>query len=304
MKYLWLAGLVSACTLAAQSKPDAGSIAGHVFDSLTGEPLRKATVTAITSSPMRQLVDDTDAEGKFQFTGLPAGTYKLFASRAGFLDHAARRPILLGTGEDVADSEIRLPPQGVVAGRVLDEDDDPAAGTRVFILKQAYRNGRKQWNTVADAVANDTGEYRLAKLAPRYYILLARSELPRINNRFGESPKATYIPTYYPNASTQEAALPLEVGVGADLRDTDIHLLKRALPPLFHVTGRVVGAPADSPRITVTSIGADQLDCYGGDALARPPEYAFDLASRPGQCTILATCADSARQAHRPHPVR
>jgi protocatechuate 3,4-dioxygenase beta subunit len=288
MRHLLLAGLVSACTLAAQPKPGAGSIEGHVFNSLTSEPLRKATVT-LTTAQMRQLVDDTDAEGKFRFTGLPPGTYKLSASRAGFLDHGARRPISLSSDEDVMDSEIRLPPQGVITGRILDEDNDPAPGTQVFVYKQAYRDGRQRWNIVAGAFANDAGEYRLAKLTPGRYIVSARPQLPPSHNRFGENPKAAYVPTYYPNASTQQAALPVEVGVGADIRDIDIHLFKRTMPPVFHVTGKVVGAPADSPLITVSSLGVDEFECYGGEAVARPPEYTFDLISRPGQCTIDAS---------------
>jgi len=63
MKHLWLAGLLSACTLAAQPSPGAGSIEGHVFNSLTGAPVRKATVNL--SAPQVRLVADTDAEGRF-----------------------------------------------------------------------------------------------------------------------------------------------------------------------------------------------------------------------------------------------
>src|ERR1035437_8887932 len=64
MKYFLLGAFVSACTLAAQSNPDARSIEGHVFNSVTSAPIRKATVILtnpkITARQIR-LVADTDA---------------------------------------------------------------------------------------------------------------------------------------------------------------------------------------------------------------------------------------------------
>jgi len=293
MKRLWLAWLISACTLAAQSKPGAGSIEGSVFNSVTAEPVRKAYVT-LTGPPVGQLADQTDAAGKFQFSGLPPGTYKISASHTGFIDRAARRPITLGPNQDVADSEIRLPPQGVIAGRALDEDGDPAPGARVSIFRQVYRDGKKQWSGFDQAITNDVGEYRIAKLAPGRYILVARNEHPRLSSRFGESAKLSYVPTYYPNASSQQAALPVEVGLGADVSDIDIRLIKRVLPPVFHVSGRVTGVPADSPTIIVSSIGADEFECGNfGNSLALPPDYAFDITTRAGQCTISASILDA-----------
>src|SRR5579862_6349617 len=125
MKCAWFAALVFACTLAAQTKPGNGSIEGHVFNSVNRAPVRKATVNLTTSQNQIWLVAETNAEGRFQFTALPPGTYKLSATQSGFFDHAARRPIALGQDEHVADAEIRLPPQGVITGRIVDEDGDP-----------------------------------------------------------------------------------------------------------------------------------------------------------------------------------
>ena len=75
--------------LAETPLPGSGSIAGHVLNSLTSAPIRKATVI-LTASQIR-LVAVTDAEGRFQFAALPPGNYRLSASRAGFLDHEADR---------------------------------------------------------------------------------------------------------------------------------------------------------------------------------------------------------------------
>ncbi len=284
MTRLLLTGFMSVCTLAAQPKAGAGSIEGHVFNSLTGEPLRKATVI-LTASQIR-LVDNTDAAGRFQFTGLPEGTYRLSASHAGFLEHPARRPVSLGAKENVTGSEIRLAPQGVIAGRVLDENNDPTPGAIVTIFKQVYRDGRKQWDRLnLSSIANDAGEYRSPALTPGRYLLRAYTQRSQPNNAYGDRPKSFDSPAYYPSAPTQQEASSVEVGAGAQVPGIDIHLFKRATPPSFRVTGKVVGAPPGSV-ISIALIG-DEFDC-GGGGTAGPPDYAFELTSHPGQCSISA----------------
>jgi Carboxypeptidase regulatory-like domain len=121
-----LAGLVN-ILLHAGGTADTGYCLhrSSVFKTVTSEPLRKAIVT-LDGLQIGRLLDETDAAGKFQFTGLPPGTYGISASHTGFIDRAARRPITLGPNQDVSDSEIRLPPEAVIAGSVLDEDGDPA----------------------------------------------------------------------------------------------------------------------------------------------------------------------------------
>jgi hypothetical protein len=143
MNYVFLVGLVCSCTLAAQPAPGTGSIEGHVFNLLTGAPVRKATVE-LQATQIR-LSADTDAEGRFQFTALPAGSFSLSAKHPGFLDRVVRRPMAIGQDGHVTDVEIRLPPLSAVSGRILDEDGDPVGGARVTIFRQVYRDGRKQW---------------------------------------------------------------------------------------------------------------------------------------------------------------
>lgn len=190
MKCFWLAGFVFSCTLAAQSNPAAASSEGHVLSSLTGTPLRNATVVLTAPTAPIRLVADTDAEGRFQFIGLPPGTYRLSASRTGFLERATRRPIPLGPNDQVTDAEIRLPPQGVIAGHVLDENGEPVDRARVRVSKQIYRNGRRQWDRLnAVSETNDAGEYRIANLTPGRYLLEAFNTRPPMDNRYGAPPR-------------------------------------------------------------------------------------------------------------------
>jgi protocatechuate 3,4-dioxygenase beta subunit len=296
MKCFLLAGFVSACTLAAQSNPGAASLEGHVLNALTGAPLRKATVVLTAPTSPIRLIADTDAEGRFQFIGLPPGTYKLSASRTGFLDRPARRPIPLGPNDQVRDAEIRLPPQSVIAGHVLDERGEPVDRARVAIFKQVYRDGRKQWDRInAVPETNDTGEYRFPNLRPGRYLLQAFNLRPEIDNQYGNPPKMFYVPAYYPNAPSQLQASPVDVGTGAEVRGIDIHLFKVARPPDVHVRGRVTGVPADSQiLVSVSLLPVDGGPFGGGSTVASPPDYAFDLSTPPGQYTVFGNVYSSA----------
>jgi hypothetical protein len=291
MKYSLLAGLVSACTLAAQS-----SIEGHVFNSLSGAPLRKANVVLTAPTSEIRLVANTDAEGKFEFIGLPPGTYRVSASRSGFVERPTRRPIQLGPNNQVTDAEIRLPPQSVIAGRVLDEDSEPVDRARIAVFKQTYRNGSRQWDRLGPvSETNDAGEYRLTNLTPGRYLLQAYNTRPQNDNRFGDPPKMFYVWVYYPNVLSQEQALPVSVAAGAELRGIDIHLFKISRPPTVRIRGRVTGLQADSP--VIVSFAADGA-FFGGSTSAGPPDYAFELSAPPGQYTISANVYSGGQEAY------
>lgn len=307
MKYFLLAGIVSACTLVAQSNPGAGSIEGHVFNSVTSAPIRKATVMLTTPQiTARQiwLVADTDATGKFQFTGLPPGAYRLTASHSGFFDHPARRPVSVGPSDHVTDAEIRLPPQSVIAGHILDEDGDPVGGARVWIFKQVYQDGRKQWERLNIApLASETGEYRLSGLAAGRYLLQALNLRPEVNSRYGDSdkPKMVHVQTYYQNAQSQQAALPVDVGVGAEVRGIDIHLITLVRPPIapsVHVRGKVIGVPPDSQVLVSVRLLPPVGASFYATNIASPPYYTFEVSAPPGPYTVLGNVYSGGPEAY------
>src|SRR5919198_5357545 len=59
-------------------------IRGRIVAADTGAPIRRAQVRA-TSGGGRGHLTSTDAEGRFELTGLPAGRWELTASKAGYV---------------------------------------------------------------------------------------------------------------------------------------------------------------------------------------------------------------------------
>lgn len=276
--------ILGAGLLAAQPAPAGGSIEGHVVHALSGVPVARATVRLTAPANSISLVAETDAAGRFEFTGLPPGTYKVIGSRRGFLDHAARRLIALSRDERVADAEIRLPPECAIRGRVLDEGGDAAVGARVVVYRQLWRYGGKRWDRVNGlAETNDEGEYRVAGLRPGRYLVQAMDQRPAVDNHYGSPPKTYVVPVYYPSAVDQREATPVEVGLSVEARGVEIRLVRVTRVPGVRVRGKVAGGAAG----TVVSVAATMDGGFwGGSMTAGPPAYEFELHLQPGQYTL------------------
>src|SRR4029078_2653006 len=83
--------------------------------------------------------------------------------------------INLAAGEKLKDIVFRMMPAGVIAGRVRDDANEPAAGFNVTLLK-AYNNGERQDLSQTESATTDgRGEYRFFWIpAWRYYVLVSR----------------------------------------------------------------------------------------------------------------------------------
>jgi hypothetical protein len=81
----------------------------------------------------------TDTRGEFELTDVPAGSYALTATRAGYLtiQYGQRRPreagrtLEVAAGQTVERIDMALPRGAVLAGRIVDETGDAAPGVRV-----------------------------------------------------------------------------------------------------------------------------------------------------------------------------
>jgi uncharacterized protein (DUF2141 family) len=161
-------------------------ILGQVITGDAGTPVRRARVNLSGTEIRGQRSTMTDDEGRFVFTGLPAGRFTMTASKAGFVSIAygaksAGRP---GTPIQLEDSQkidaraISMPKGGVVTGIVLDEYGEPSPGTQVRALRMVMRTGEQRLESAGSNATDDRGMYRIYGLQPGRYIVTAQ---PRNN---------------------------------------------------------------------------------------------------------------------------
>lgn len=69
-------------------------VRGRALTADTGTPLRRAQITIAAPELGIRLVTDTDGEGRYEVTELPAGRYTATAAKGGFvtLQYGQRRP--------------------------------------------------------------------------------------------------------------------------------------------------------------------------------------------------------------------
>jgi len=308
---------IAVCLLAASSAfgqaapappaaPAKGIIEGQVFNVATGAPLKKATVRLVglgarPSGGMPSTASrETDEQGRFAFTRLEAGRYDLSAERQGFLrqSYGGRKyntsgtPIGLAQDQHVKDILIKLSPQSVITGKVLDEDGDPVANVQVRALKFVYRGGKKQWSQVANGQTSDIGEYRIPNLDPGSYLVGTNSRSPAgdtmqtpSNGALPDEPETIYAPTYYPSTMDSSTAVPVDVTAAGEIRGVDIRLRKTQV---FRIRGKVVNAAGGRGTVMVRLTPIDGISIVTTSP-ARAPDNRFELRGvTPGSYLVHA----------------
>jgi hypothetical protein len=228
--------ILGACIAGAQPAADQKSI--HVegtIVSLNGDAVRKATVrlqgaVLQPGQPPGMYSETTDNAGNFVFEDVAPGRYTLSAEKPGFVTtrYGARSntspgsQLTLTAGMELKSLSIKMTPQGVIAGKVLDQDGDPVASALVQVLRMAYVRGRRQAQPTGAGSTNDLGEFRVSNLAPGRYYISATDSRTTLNTpeRAGHSGEAQEgnIMTFYPNGTDVSSAAPVDVAAGGELR--------------------------------------------------------------------------------------
>jgi Carboxypeptidase regulatory-like domain len=296
----------------------AESIAGQVVHALTGNSLRRVTLTATrldgTGEPATTQVDEN---GRFVFRDLAAGGYLLAGQRNGFdrQFHGARSNPNTGAvlrvleGQPITGLVFRLFPNTVISGRVLDSDGEPLPNVAVRVFRREYGDGKRDWYPAGGAQTNDRGEYRLSGLRAGRYLVSATdfnfglAMLTASKGPLPETPDQTNAATYYPGTTELERAEPVAVARGEDRRGVDIQLLKSTA---VRVRGRIAG-PAVNTMLVVYLLSRNApraLSFPGGEAMVQPGERAFELKGvRPGSYILAASSMGVASVVSAPLPI-
>ncbi|HEV2494150.1 MAG TPA: carboxypeptidase-like regulatory domain-containing protein [Terriglobia bacterium] len=292
-----------------------GVIEGAVVKTTTGQPLKRAVVTAQGSRPVTgggvesiERSTHTDASGHFILRGLPAGEYNLWANRDGYLGQAygqdtpnsPGKMLKLASGEDKRDVLFRLIPTGAIVGRVYDEDGEPISGVSVQALRYNYFNGARQLNTMAGSPTNDLGEYRLVGLAPdKYYVSATYTN----QDAGDDSSSEAYAPVYYPGTNDSSAAVSVEVQAGAET-PIDFNLIP---VPAVRVRGQVVASGLNKPGVGVNVMLMRRQSAWSyfqGQTYVNPAQGTFEIRNvPPGSYFLMAQVFEQGKQYYARQPL-
>ena len=261
---------------------DLPRVEGTVVDAVTGQPVKKAAVSfqRAGQGPPTSYVVLTDGTGHFAFAGFAAGDWGGSVQREGYVDCWE-----IGTGSDakplrwrfdaetvIKDLTIRLIPTGVIAGRVVDADDEPVVAASVALTGLGAKARGQQFPEVQ---TNDLGEYRLYNIPSGKYIITATYQ-PRWQNpntRLTQASGERYITTYYPSTADRGQATPVAVGMGALVQGVQIRLVRGSV---VRVRGQVMQAASagtvSSQRVFVDLSEAQEGTFGRGRAFGAMPQ--------------------------------
>lgn len=223
-------------------------IAGTVVSKTDGHSLaRVRVVVRDTKDPQRFQSVVTAEDGKFDFTGVPAGKYSLNGAKRGFITSAYDQheqfstAIVTGAGLETESLVLRLPPSAMISGKVLDESGEPVRRASVTLYYDDHSSGVDQIHQARGAQTDDQGAYEIPSLTPGNYFVAASAKPwyavhPRSNpassgqasqpappENFDRSLDVAYPLTYYPDVTDADSAAPIPVR-GGDRVQVEIHL--------------------------------------------------------------------------------
>jgi hypothetical protein len=212
------------------------------------------------TTPPPPLTATTDSNGRFTIPGVPVGNVTVRAQLQGYFGPAVGGgyPAIVSTNATVAsdkaaDVHLALIPGGTISGRVFDPAGKALSDIPVQALRRAYNNGIPTLGIVNLKSTDDHGDYRLYRLPPGEYFLLASPQ--RLPNAFSNGAStSSEVPTatLYPGTVDSSAAVPIVLHGGDEITGINI-------PVKTAVTSTISGK-------IIVSVQADQVN---SDAIQR-----------------------------------
>jgi hypothetical protein len=229
-------------TPANQTAVATSSVSGVVKDAVTGQPLRDYAVsthvnatwvgnTILMNAKTREASATTDEQGRYKLSDLPAGEYRIQARSAQRFGSQATKHIALA-GRDLDGIDFNIMVDGIITGKIVDENKDSVPGMTVSLVAREYFLGALGSFLQSMVQTNDRGEYTLERVqAGRPYLILVEkyerklpphSDVP-LNPKLR---KRVPMRTWYPNSPSPEGAIPLVLRPGERREGVDIEVKK------------------------------------------------------------------------------
>ncbi len=218
-------------TGAKADTPDTmASVHGTVTNAATGGGLRKAymLLSRVGGSGSAYSAVTTD-QGTFTIENVAPGNYRLSSECAGFLwtqygggsSDEGGVELRLSAGQKLTGIDIKMIPQAILSGQVLDQDGDPWPHANVSLFHSVWKKGRRNIesaNFEGSSEVDDRGEFRLSGLAPgRYYVFVEpdlgweQQHHPDVDNQ----PAIRQLPSWYPSSHDAESSVPINLTASA-----------------------------------------------------------------------------------------
>jgi len=267
MRGVWLLLLLTGWCSAQQGEY---VLAGSVVNARTGEPVKRALVTAVgfvvndvgyapDSPPVRPVrpftvATFTDGSGAFRFTGLASGRYNLSAQKPHFIEPPTERVPVQLESSSKEDVRLDLSPLGTIEGKITDQRGQPAYGVSILLLQTTIRDGWRETSAVRDVWTDDRGMFRAWDIEPGRYLVKAAGRNSSMwayindgdpSNRGGYE---GYVPAYF-GGMTADSATPIIMEPG-----TEVHAdLSVVAQPAHKVRGRVENLGAGDVKFALLS---------------------------------------------------
>jgi protocatechuate 3,4-dioxygenase beta subunit len=292
----------------SQSASQTAVIQGTVLRAGTGQPLKRArvslrrvngiapqlpylSVAPASVAPSGALVQQvmvgvnntqavTDDAGRYVFTGVAPGQYRLAIDRDGYIHQEFGQRTFTGpgtiitvaAGQQLPNLDIQMVPAGSISGRIFNEDGEPVAGLQVQAESYTYQQGKRvRAPSGQSGQTNDLGEYRIYWLTPGEYFVSAIARRGGVmtvnpvinlqqqaaNLRNGGQAAAivgvpqqrnedTYAPTYFPGTVVPESASAVPVAPSGDVRGIDFSVRPT---PTVSVRGQIIVPISSAPAV-------------------------------------------------------
>lgn len=301
MKRMRLVCALFVASIALGQPAGRGTMSGTVVEAPGTTPVRKAIVTlTLETTPRTWATARTDDLGRFRFTGLPPGRYRLRADKQGVgsaiygadSTRGSAEVIPLNDGQTREGLTLHFLRSSEISGHVYGTEGDVVTDADIELSRVSRNLGERVLVNFRNVATDDRGEYRMTGLPPgQYYLRASPKEFVMAGNSTQD-----LAAQYYGGVRDWRDSAALTIHSSTSLHELDFHLTAERHYP---VHGRLTGVPnlpapaqagqqhgppqeqGQAVTVTIWPVGPGPGGWSSGTE-AQPPDYTFDLGIPPG----------------------